>query len=640
MYLLILSLILLNQEISSDTLTVHSEIKSVTVFQNQAQIQRVSDSVSTNGKTTIVFKKLSESIIDESIQISANGNFTLLSLAIHKDYTKTITEKENIQSLKDRRSKLLETLVGIKSKLEIIGKEIVMIDATKHVISGNKLSADELNELLTIYRLKLEEAIAHRDEMRKEMDTINKEIKKIDLQINENGSIDRTYYKEIAIQIQTDSVKELEFRLDYLVNNAGWVPTYDVKSVGIKSPLEITYKAKIFQNTGIDWDDVTFTINSGDPSTNAIKPELNTQFVNFIYPNLSNIRLRGYNQLYDKNNSPTVDKYSNTDKGNIYGRIIDELTLENLSGGSIEVKKIGENRSITVTSTDRNGNFRLPKLENGNYLLIMKFVGYPTSHIPLTINNNGYRLIIKFEADLIGLDNVVVSAFGIERKENAPMVNDYDGALELIGNEFISNQTSFSYQIDIPYSVPSDGKFYSLDFKKESIPIDYIYGSVPKLDPKAYLEAIIPDWSSLNLISGEANIYFENRFIGTSFIEPTTFDDSLSISLGKDEQINIERKQIKDFESKNIFRNKVRERVKYEIKIRNTKNQPLSIIVEDQIPVSTNDEIKITTINLSNGEINQDSGVIQWRLNLLPEETKILILEYEIEYPKGKKISF
>jgi len=144
----------------------------------------------------------------------------------------------------------------------------------------------------------------------------------------------------------------------------------------------------------------------------------------------------------------------------------------------------------------------------------------------------------------------------------------------------------------------------------------------------------------LNLIAGEANIYFENRFIGTSFIEPTTFDDSLSISLGKDEQINIERKQIKDFESNNIFRNKVRERVKYEIKIRNTKNQPLSIIVEDQIPVSTNDEIKITTINLSNGEINQDSGVIQWRLNLLPKETKILILEYEIEYPKGKKIAF
>jgi hypothetical protein len=640
MYLLILSLILLNQEISSDTLTVHSEIKSVTVFQYQAQIQRVSDLVSTNGKTTIVFKKLSESIIDESIQISANGNFTLLSLAIHKDYTKTITEKENIQSLKDRRSKLLETLVGIKSNLEIIGKEIVMIDATKHVISGNKLSADELNELLTIYRLKLEDAFAQRDEMRKEMDTINNEIKKIDLQINENGSIDRTYYKEIAIQIQTDSVKELEFRLDYLVNNAGWVPTYDVKSVGIKSPLEITYKAKIYQNTGIDWDDVTFTINSGDPSTNAIKPELNTQFVNFIYPNLSNIRLRGYNQLYDKNNSPTVDKYSNTDKGNIYGRIIDELTLENLPGGSIEVKKIGENRSITVTNTDRNGNFQLPKLENGNYLLIMKFVGYPTSHIPLTINNNGYRLIIKLEADLIGLDDVVVSAFGIERKENAPMVNDYDGALELIGNEFISNQTSFSYQIDIPYGVPSDGKFYSLDFKKESIPIDYIYGSVPKLDPKAYLQGIIPDWSSLNLIAGEANIYFENRFIGTSFIEPTTFDDSLTISLGKDEQINIERKQIKDFESKNIFRNKVRERVKYEIKIRNTKSQPLSIIVEDQIPVSKNDEIKITTINLSDGEINQDSGVIQWRLNLLPKETKILILEYEIEYPKGKKIAF
>ena len=73
----------------------------------------------------------------------------------------------------------------------------------------------------------------------------------------------------------------------------------------------------------------------------------------------------------------------------------------------------------------------------------MKFVGYPTSHIPLTINNNGYRLIIKLEADLIGLDDVVVSAFGIERTENAPMVNDYDGALELIGNEFISNQTSF-----------------------------------------------------------------------------------------------------------------------------------------------------------------------------------------------------
>ncbi|HCD51574.1 MAG TPA: mucoidy inhibitor, partial [Balneolaceae bacterium] len=156
----------------------------------------------------------------------------------------------------------------------------------------------------------------------------------------------------------------------------------------------------------------------------------------------------------------------------------------------------------------------------------------------------------------------------------------------------------------------------------------------------AYLIGTLPDWSSLNLIEGEANIYFDNSFVGSTWLNPTSIDDSLTVSLGKDERIVVEREQLKEFSSKNFFRNKTRETFSYEIRVRNTKSEPIKITVEDQLPVSTNEEIKVTAKDLGDGYMREETGIVYWEIELQPGETKKLPLVYELEYPKGKRVAF
>ena len=147
------------------------------------------------------------------------------------------------------------------------------------------------------------------------------------------------------------------------------------------------------------------------------------------------------------------------------------------------------------------------------------------------------------------------------------------------------------------------------------------------------------DWDELNLIEGDANVYFENSFVGSTYLDPSSLLDTLEISLGKDERIVIERKKLKDFEERRFFGSKTRESLSFEISIRNTKSEPIEINVEDQIPVSTDESIKISPKELSGGELEEQTGIINWRLNLKPNETKKLILNYQLEYPKGKRIN-
>ena len=126
----------------------------------------------------------------------------------------------------------------------------------------------------------------------------------------------------------------------------------------------------------------------------------------------------------------------------------------------------------------------------------------------------------------------------------------------------------------------------------------------------------------------------------STFFDSVSFDDTPSISLGKDERIVIEREQLNKYASKNFFRNKAREYHAFEIHIRNTKSELITIAVEHQIPLSTNEDIKVTAKELRNGNLNKQTGIITWNLTIAPNKTKKLRLDFKLKYPKEQKIVY
>lgn len=199
-------------------------------------------------------------------------------------------------------------------------------------------------------------------------------------------------------------------------------------------------------------------------------------------------------------------------------------------------------------------------------------------------------------------------------------------------------ETTITFDIAVPYSIPSNGKIQTIEIQRLTSPADYKYVTLPKLSQLAYLTANITDWAKLSLQSGEATLYFENSFVGKSNLNVNQLTDTLTLSLGTDNSILIKREKRKDFTSKKVIGTNKTETYSFLITIRNNKANPVKITLNDQIPISSNSGITIETIELSGGRHNPQTGELKWDLEINKQETKQIILTYSVKYPKDKTV--
>jgi uncharacterized protein (TIGR02231 family) len=220
--------------------------------------------------------------------------------------------------------------------------------------------------------------------------------------------------------------------------------------------------------------------------------------------------------------------------------------------------------------------------------------------------------------------------------ENALEAKDMEASPVLVQKQV--GETTITFDIAIPYTVPSDGKVQTVEIQRITAPADYKYVTMPKLSPLAYLTANITDWAKLSLQTGEATLYFENSFVGKSTLNVNQLKDTLTISLGTDNSILVKREKRKDFTSKKIIGANRTDTFSFLLTIRNNKSNMVKITLNDQIPVSSNSDINVDPIELSGGKIDRQNGEIKWEFEIKPQETKQVILTYSVKYPKDKTV--
>jgi uncharacterized protein (TIGR02231 family) len=201
-----------------------------------------------------------------------------------------------------------------------------------------------------------------------------------------------------------------------------------------------------------------------------------------------------------------------------------------------------------------------------------------------------------------------------------------------------TGETTITFDLTIPYSVPSDGKIQTVEIQRLTAPAEYKYVTLPKLSPNAYLTANITDWAQLSLQAGEATLYFDNSYVGKSNLDVNQLTDTLTLSLGTDNSILVKREKRVDFTSKRVIGSNKTENFSFLLTIRNNKSTGIRITLQDQIPVSSNSGITVEAVELSEGRHNIQTGEIKWDLELKPQETKQIILTYSVKYPKDKTV--
>lgn len=202
----------------------------------------------------------------------------------------------------------------------------------------------------------------------------------------------------------------------------------------------------------------------------------------------------------------------------------------------------------------------------------------------------------------------------------------------------IDRVLSAEFKIDLPYSIKSDGEEHMVLIKNIDLNATYKYISVPKLDASAYLVAQIVKLDELQLVPATANIFFDGTYIGETYLDPTTMDDTLSLSLGKDPNIIVKRTLLKKEMKEKIVGNTKERTMSYEIEIKNLKSTSISLIVKDQLPVTQNADIIIEPIDIDKANYNTVTGILNWEFDLKAKENKKIRFSYRVKHNKDQNV--
>ncbi|MGQ1948789.1 mucoidy inhibitor MuiA family protein [Geofilum sp. OHC36d9] len=617
--ILLLSLICSNvfsQEILEKE--IKTDVNEVTVFLDGAQVLRKKTVDLKKGKTIIKFVNLSPFIDAKSVQVKAEGELTVLAVNHQQNFLDKLEKSVELIDL-EKQLEIIDDKIELENTyLSIIKEELTFLQENRDIGGKNEqVSIINLQQTAEFYSSKLTSLKMKEIERTKTLKALNVEKNDLHNQIKTLTSKKEYPTGEILVKVDAKQTNQYSLELTYLVRNVGWFPSYDIRAKNVNEPVQLIYKANVKQDTKVDWSNVKLKFSSADPNISGVAPELQTYFLN-------------YNTL-----PPTYKLTANS----VRGKVVDG-NGEPLPGANVIVQ------GTTIgTVTDLEGNYSIT-IPNNSSQLTYSFIGFNSTTLPITNS----IMNVALEENEMELQEVVVSGYGTKNNVSEALqgrmagVDIYKskkirGASSLaIPTARVENQTTVDFEINTPYTVKSDNKNYTVDMEVYNLPAFYQYYCVPKVDKDAFLIANIIDWEKYNLLEGEANVFFEDTFVGKTLLDVRYASDTLEISLGRDKKVSVNREKIKDFTDKQFIGNKKEETRAWKTTVRNNKNQVINMIILDQVPVSTIMEIEVNVQNKSGARQNSETGEIKWEFELKPNDKKVLELKYSVKYPKYRNL--
>lgn len=614
--LLLINCMAIGQFAISQTLQkkIETKIEKVTVFLNGAQINRTGKTTIAPGKTEIVFSGISPYINPQSIQVKAEGNFTILSVVHKLNYLQEQAAQADIQKINTQKDLLTDKINAENNMMSIYLNEETLLSKNQGIVAQNTgLKMTDLKEAADFHRARLIDLKTKETEVNKNLKKLNAEMVKLNKQFDELNKQATTATSEVVVTIQSKETITADLGLTYFVDKASWYPTYDIRVKDILHPIAMAYKANVSQSSGEDWNNVLLTLSTANPKQDGSKPELPVWQLRYFTPGYA-----GYNNVMG-NYNPNVRYVS--------GRISNE------TGAPVAFATIKLKGLPTGTIADANGYYSI-SIPGNTTAINVSAAGFQSRELNITSD----VMNITMQNNDAGLQEVVVvSAFQTKRSviSNAELISAQSNPLPITEKE---NNTSFTFNIETPYTILNNGKTNTVEIKTMEVQAQYEYYCVPKLDQDAFLTAKITDWNELNLLPGESNLFFEGTYLGKAMIDPKTSGDTLNISLGRDKNISIKRTAIKEYSKKQFLgSNKIDYRT-LEISIRNNKKQPINLVIEDQFPVSTMKEVEVDKVSYDEAELNSETGKLKWQIQLAAGKEKKVGFTYTVKYPKYKSI--
>lgn len=607
-----------------NTKEIKTTLKEATVFIEGAHLKRTGETTLAKGKTLLEIKGLSPFVDEKSIQIKGLGEFTILSVNHHFNHLDKLQKNNKIDSLNNKIELLEKEVLSKNARLEILKEKQTVLQENKK-LGGTTTGASllELKNALDFYDQELTEIKKNELSVKSVINELQKQKENIEKELTYVLNNEEFPVSDVKVLVSAEMKTQAEITITYLVSNAGWYPNYDLRVNSIDSPLLLNYKANVWQNTGVDWKNVELVFSNANPNQSGVAPALIPWKLN-----------------YHRNTVYTTPKYQliNPLVRSVSGKVISSEDNEPMPFVNILVK------GTTIgTTTDFDGNYQLTLPNNAEYLSF-SFVGYQTQQVAIgssviNVKMQDYdQLLMACEIKSMPARSVASSSGGYSVYSYKTPLIQKPVAKKVITTTF-ENQTSVEFKAPVPYSVSSKGEAVEISLNEHEIETIYEYYAIPKLDKDAFLMARMVNWEQYHFLEGEANLYFEDAFVGRSILNAKSMSDTLNISLGRDKNIVIDRIKKEDFTQKRHVGNNKIESLGFELTVRNKKSEPIQLMLFDQVPIAAISDIHISAIEISNGNLNEKTGELSWKLKIPSKEKAILNLSYEVKYPKREMVT-
>ncbi len=304
---------------------------------------------------------------------------------------------------------------------------------------------------------------------------------------------------------------------------------------------------------------------------------------------------------------------------------------------------------------DTGAKDRKPALELARRAEITQTTGEDWSNVALDVSTvrtarggnapDLNSLIVRYPQAPRPQTGAALFEFARPRSMPAPMESDsldkradeQEATVELGGF-----QTTF--RIPGRVSVGASEGAKSLRISTATIAPDLVIRSAPVLDPTAFLEASFKQSEDAPLLPGRVAIYRDGMFVGRGKMAAASKDEAVRLGFGADDKVKIERAVIKRNEGSAgliVTTSKTDER-SFKTSVRNGHDFPIKVAIEDQLPVSENEEIQVEMLPSATPptatNVRDRRGVLEWAFEAKPGEVRDIAFGWRVRWPKDKGV--
>ncbi len=575
---------------------VSAKLEEAVVFFEGAELRHKATVSLTPGENELTVTDLSPLLDENTLKIKIPGSAVVTSYEYSVDHIlsagpesgKLKTMRDSLDIYKNQIQELSIRRNVNDNMLEFLGKGI-----EKNVSgSENGLGIDELVKTMDYYKEKSTELEKLSRSIAQEGAEVNWNIKRLEESIRIESVKNARTTGTLRITVASPGPANGTCEISYYTPAAGWVAYYDVNILSTDQPVRIATRSMVRQTTGLNWDDIRLTLSTTRPGNGKAAPLFRTWFLSPI-PEATNIE----------------ESYAMQNRYSYEPVLHDEIRI----AGSAERQEVGSSG---------------------------------TAH-PLYIVNGTPRSRAEFEALDPTTFKTVESLYGEaamarygEAGENGVVLVTLKSSMD----DYVTSSDNLfqtEYKIDLPYSVPGNGKVQNIDLGTTEARAEFKFYCAPKLDRETYLLGEIADWESIFPFSGTANLSYDGMHLGNIFIDASTTHDKLGLTLGTENRVAVKRETVRDYTTTRTLGNDVQQVFTYKITVKNNFGYPVRMVVKDQYPVSTQKNIEVTL----RGETTpwtanvEELGVLTWEEEFAAGESKEYTISFSVKYPKGTKLN-